>query len=316
MLAVSIHEHAGLGNQIWRAVCCRVFADKLGYEYAISYPGWRGPFLDFDFGKKIDLNVEQESDFYSCKKLPEGIDSYYEEKSEWIQEVAGEVGAADENFFSIKDNTYINGNFQRMSYIEDYRDKICDWLSYDNKYKITEYSSDDICVIQLRGGDYKTGYMILPQQYYYMAMEHMKSNNPNIKFVIVTDDPEFASKMIPGVPIVGSAISKEKDQYQGNISWYTYTGGPVSDDYSILNTAKYAIISSSTFAFWPTWTNKQLKNVIAPKYWFDWVRSGGKFRPFDGIVNDDSWLWLDREGDLYNSSSCLHENNYYLSIKK
>ena len=24
MLAASIHEHAGLGNQIWRYVCCRV----------------------------------------------------------------------------------------------------------------------------------------------------------------------------------------------------------------------------------------------------------------------------------------------------
>ena len=32
MLAVSIHQHAGLGNQIWRYVCCRVFAENLGHE--------------------------------------------------------------------------------------------------------------------------------------------------------------------------------------------------------------------------------------------------------------------------------------------
>ena len=79
----------------------------------------------------------------------------------------------------------------------------------------------------------------------------MKDNNPNIKFVIVTDDPNTARRFIPNVPIVGSAISEEKDQYQKNISWYKYPGGPVSIDYSILNTAKYAIISASTFAFWP-----------------------------------------------------------------
>jgi hypothetical protein len=299
MLAVSIHEHAGLGNQIWRAVCCRVFADRLGYDYAISYHGWRGPFLNFDFGEEIDLNVENKSDFYSCKKLPKGIDSYYEEKSIPFPEVMGEIGNADETFFNIKDNTYINGNFQRMSYIEDYRDKICDWLNYDDKYKVTDYSSENICVIQIRGGDYKTGHSVLPQQYYYAAMKHMRDNNPNVEFVIVTDDPEFSKKMIPNVRIVGSAVSDEKDQYQKNIGWYLYPGGPVSLDYSILNTAKYAIISASTFAFWPIWTNKELLNVIAPKYWFDWSRSDGWWRPKDGIVNDEKWLWMDRQGDLY-----------------
>ena len=63
MLGASIHEHAGLGNQIWRYVCCRLFAEKQGYEWGVSHPGWRGPFLNIDWGKDIELNVEQDSDF-------------------------------------------------------------------------------------------------------------------------------------------------------------------------------------------------------------------------------------------------------------
>ena len=59
MLAVSIHQHAGLGNQIWRYVCCRVFAENLGYEWGVSHPNWRGPFLNIDWGKEVKLNVEQ-----------------------------------------------------------------------------------------------------------------------------------------------------------------------------------------------------------------------------------------------------------------
>jgi hypothetical protein len=301
MLAASIHEHAGLGNQIWRAVVCRTFADRLGYEYGISHPGWRGPFLNFDWGKEVNLNVEVASDF----KVTDEFQFYYEEKSEPFPEVCGEVGNPDLLLYQLKDNTYINGNFQRMSYIEDYRDKICEWLSYDDKLKVIDYSSDNICVIQLRGGDYTTGHSMLPPDYYHSAMKHMKENNPNIEFVIVTDDPNTASKMLPGIPIVGSAISEEKDQYQKNIAWYVYPGGPVSIDYSILNTAKYAIISASTFAFWPIWTNNNLNNVIAPAYWFDWSRSTGWWRPKDAIVNDDRWLWLDRHGDLYSSSAFL-----------
>jgi hypothetical protein len=306
MLAASIHEHAGLGNQIWRYVCCRAFAERLGYEWGVSHPGWRGPFLNMDWGKEVKLNVEQDSDF----RMEEGFKYYYKEKWVHHKTAPGEIGDPDNKFLELPDDTYINGNFQRMSYVEDRRDDICDWLTYDNK--VTDYSSEDICVIQLRGGDYTTGHSMLPAMYYKMAMKNMKENNPNIKFVIVTDDPNTAGQMLPGVTIVGSAVSEEKDQYQRNISWYQYPGGPVGIDYSILNTAKYAIISASTFAFWPIWTNKQLHAVIAPKYWFDWSRSDGWWRPKDGIVNDESWLYMDMQGDLFESKTCIeHAKDYY-----
>ena len=75
-------------------------------------------------------------------------------------------------------------------------------------------------------------------------------------------------------------------------------------DYSILNNAKYAIISSSTFAFWPVWLNEKLENVIAPQSWFDWSRSDGWWRPKDGIVDDDRCLWMRRYGLLYESKTC------------
>ena len=307
MLAASIHEHAGLGNQIWRYVCCRVFAEHHGYDWGVSHPGWRGPFLNMDWGKEVNLNVEEDSDF----TMVEGFKHYYKEK--WVHhaKAPGEIGDPDNKFYELPDNCYINGNFQRMSYVENRRDDIFDWLTYDDK--VTDYSAENICVIQLRGGDYTTGHSMLPAMYYKMAMKRMKENNPKVEFVIVTDDPKTAGQMLPGVPVVGSAVSEEKDQYQKNISWYTYPGGPVGIEYSILNTAKYAIISASTFAFWPIWTNKQLHAVIAPKYWFDWSRSDGWWRPKDGIVDDESWLYLDMQGDLYESKTCIeHAKNYYV----
>ena len=306
MLATSIHEHAGLGNQIWRYVCCRVFAEHHGYDWGVSHPGWRGPFLNIDWGKEVNLNVEQDSDF----QMVEGFKHYYKERFDHHKSAPGCIGIPDNKFYQLPDHCYINGTFQRMSYIEEHRDKICKWLTYDNK--ITDYASDDICVIQLRGGDYTTGHSMLPPQYYQMAMERMKENNPDIQFVIVTDDPGTAESYLPGIPVVGSAVSEEKDQYQKNISWYKYPGGPVGIDYSILNTAKYAIISASTFAFWPIWTNNDLFNVIAPKYWFDWSRSDGWWRMKDGIVNDQRWLWMDQQGGLYESNTCIeHAAVYY-----
>ena len=300
MLAASIHEHAGLGNQIWRYVCCRVFAEKLGYDFGVSHPGWRGKFLNIDWGEDPKMNVEEDSDFQSNSGF-----SYYKEESIHHASAPGEIGDPDLKFETLDDNTYINGTFQKMSYIEDYRDKICEWLTYDDKYKITDFSDDNICVIQLRGGDYTTGHSMLPPEYYHQAMHHMRQNNPDVEFVIVTDDPKTAQRMIPNTPIIGSATAEEKDPDQKFISWYEYTGGPVSMDYTILNHAKYAIISSSTFAFWPIWTNKKLLNVIAPKYWFDYNRSDGWWRPKDGIVNDPAWLWMDKFGGLFESKTCI-----------
>ena len=300
MLATSIHEHAGLGNQIWRYVCCRVFAEKLGYKFGVSHPGWRGKFLNIDWGEDPKMNVEEDSDYQSSSGF-----SYYKEESIHHASAPGEIGDADLKFDTLEDNTYINGTFQKMSYVEDYRDKICGWLTYDDKYKITDFSDDNICVIQLRGGDYTTGHSMLPPEYYHQAMHHMRQNNPDVEFVIVTDDPKTAQRMIPNTPIIGSATAEEKDPDQKFISWYEYTGGPVSMDYTILNHAKYAIISSSTFAFWPIWTNKKLLNVIAPKYWFDYNRSDGWWRPKDGIVNDPAWLWMDKFGGLFESKTCI-----------
>ena len=300
MLATSIHEHAGLGNQIWRYVCCRVFAEKQGYNFGVSHPGWRGKFLNIDWGEDPKMNVEEDSDFQSSSGF-----SYYKEESIHHASAPGEIGDPDLKFETLEDNTYINGTFQKMSYIEDYRDKICEWLTYDDKYKITDFSDDNICVIQLRGGDYTTGHSMLPPEYYHQAMHHMRQNNPDVEFVIVTDDPKTAQRMIPNTPIIGSATAEEKDPDQKFISWYEYTGGPVSMDYTILNHAKYAIISSSTFAFWPIWTNKKLLNVIAPKYWFDYNRSDGWWRPKDGIVNDPAWLWMDKFGGLFESKTCI-----------
>ena len=133
-------------------------AEHHGYDWGVSHPGWRGPFLNIDWGKEVNLNVEQDSDF----QMVEGFKHYYKERFDHHKRAPGCIGIPDNKFYSLPDNCYINGTFQRMSYIEDHRDKICSWLTYDDK--VTDYSSDDICVIQLPGADYTTGHSMLPPQ--------------------------------------------------------------------------------------------------------------------------------------------------------
>ena len=128
MLAASIHEHAGLGNQLWRYVCCRVFAEKHGYEFGVSHPGWRGKFLNIDWGREVPINIEEDSDF----RVGE-FKHYYKERFDHHKKAPGCIGYPDSKFLELPDHTYINGTFQRMSYVEEHRDKIKDWLTYDSK---------------------------------------------------------------------------------------------------------------------------------------------------------------------------------------
>ena len=100
MLAASIHEHAGLGNQIWRYVCCRVFAEHHGYEWGVSHPGGRGPFLNIDWGKEVELNVEEDSDF----QMVEGFKHYYKERFDHHKRAHGCIGYPDNKFYELPDN--------------------------------------------------------------------------------------------------------------------------------------------------------------------------------------------------------------------
>jgi hypothetical protein len=144
-----------------------------------------------------------------------------------------------------------------------------------------------------------------------MAADQMLKINPNMKFGIITDDPENAKKYIPWAPIIGSSVSGDVDplaHLQGT-GFYEYNGGPIGIDYSILNNAVYSIITSSTFSFWPAWTNTKSKMIIAPKYWFDYKRSNGYWRGDDNIVDD--WTYIDRNGKLMSGIDCKEEYKEY-----
>ena len=96
---------------------------------------------------------------------------------------------------TIPDNTKVDGTFQRLRYINDRRDDIIQWLK--PSITVTEYSSDDFCVIQFRGGEYLITSAWCPPEYYRMAADRMLEINPNMKFGVITDDPENAQKFIP-----------------------------------------------------------------------------------------------------------------------
>ena len=149
--------------------------------------------------------------------LPDGIVHYIRERADVMPECGHTAIAFDDYLWNqLPDNSKLDGLFQNMKYIVDRKDDIREWLKHN--VNITEYSSDDICVIHFRGGEYLITASWCPPEYYANARDRMLEINPNMKFVVVTDDPENAHKFIPWATVVGATtLDEQEDIEQGTV---------------------------------------------------------------------------------------------------
>ena len=333
MIVSEIYNGSGLGNQLWNIVAPRCIAEHRGFRWGVrrditnsgsgasnlqtvglkTFKGCQ--FLtNIDWGDEVTGGVTHQEG-QEPSELPDGIEYYGRERVDEYPYGFHELPNEDAMIYddllynTVPDNTKIDGTFQRLRYINDRRSDIIEWLKPN--ITVTDYSSDDFCVIQFRGGEYLITSAWCPPEYYRMAADRMLEINPNMKFGVITDDPENAKKYIPWAPIIGSSSSDQIDplaHLQGS-GFYVYKGGPIGIDYSILNNAVHSILTSSTFAFWPAWTNTKAKTIIAPKYWNDYKRSTGYWRGDDNIVDD--WMYIDTSGIMMSGTDCKEEYREY-----
>ena len=290
MIVTEIYNGQGFGNQLWCYVVTRVIARDRNYEFGIKSPEKiKGvDFMNLDFGKAVIGGIGPEGG--PPRSLPEGIKYYYNEK-EIVHPLNGvDIRMHDKNLLSIRDNTKIDGIMQDEQYIIHRKNEIRDWLRVKKEYECYDYSNDNICVINFRGGEYMAiKNVFLTQKYWDDAMEHMLKINKNFKFVVITDDVVTARRFFPKFDVFHFSISK---------------------DYIIIKNAKYLILSNSSFAFFPAWLNENLKFCIAPKYWSQYNTSDGFWGCSYNITKD--WMYLDRNGKLNDYDKCIREQREYI----
>lgn len=303
MLVSELYNGQGLGNQLWCYVVTRIIAEKNKYDFGImSTHKFKGSqFLEIDFGKDVVGGSGPEGGPPTI--LPDQIGSYYKEKM--TRHPNGlDISKLDTQMVDISDNTKIDGNMQSLKYIKDHRDLIKSWIHIKPDFQINQYSSDNICIIHIRGGDFKGSSSILDSDYYNKAIENMMKINTNMVFYIITDDVNFANSILPNIQIIGGSSTNTQDINKAS----HHNGGPVWIDWSILYNCKNAILSASSFSFWPVWLNDDV-NVIAPMYWADYKNSDGYWSTGDIIV--DGWKYLNKIGELKTSEDCLKSKKEY-----
>ena len=290
MLVTELYDGQGLGNQLWCYVVTRVLALDKGYSFGIKSPKkFKGSgFLDLDFGETVVGGTGPEGG--PPDSLPLGIAHYYNERRLSHPVTGADIRVYDERLVNVADNTKIDGIMQDEQYIRHRKDEIRKWLAVRPGNECLEYASDDICVLNFRGGEYlDIPEVFLPQRYWSDAMQRMLEINPHMRFVVVTDDVQAARTFFPDLEITHISI--------GN-------------DYSIINAAHYLILSNSSFAWFPAWLSKNLKHCIAPKYWSQHNTSDGFWGCGYNITS--GWSYLDRTGSFFTYDQCLQELKTYM----
>jgi hypothetical protein len=289
-----------LGNHMWQYSVCRTVAEKLGYEWGINsspthdyYNGMNQMyFMDVDFGKPLTGNF---TDFHEKWVMYNGIN-----------EVVN-VSTLDNRIWDIKDNTKLIGHngalggiYQSEKYFENYETTVKGWFkikeeysqTYEEKLKENNIVLDDnTCVINFRGGEYRGLKNVLCRKEYWRdSINIMLSINPNIKFILISDDPVFSKSYMPF-----------------DIPTYHFDIGM---DFYIINKSKWLIISNSSFGWWAAWLNTTANKILAPKYWSSHNNSNGYWSTGDSYSKP--FDYVGRDALMYNYNQCKTESeNFY-----
>lgn len=294
MIVTEIYNGQGLGNQLACYVTTRVVAKDKGFEFGIKSPEKFKclDFMDLDFGN----SVEGGSIPYEGAPpitLPNGIEHYFRERD--VRHPNGsDIRIDDPLLENIQDNTKIDGVFQSENRIIHRKEEIKQWLRIKPEKDCYEFASDDICVLNFRGGEYASVvHFHLPKTYWDHAISRMLEINPNFRFVVITDDVLRASQYFPDFEVYHFDIAK---------------------DFSIIKNAHYLILSNSSFPYFATLMNENVKYILAPKYWGRYNISDGYWHCGYNIFRNHNYL--DRDNNIFTYDECVKESDEYKERNK
>ena len=291
MIGTELLKGQGLGNQLFCYVTTRCIAmdnhlpfSILGSETVANniHSNCGMYFMELDYG--IPSSKEDYRQVYYEKE-----DRIYTGNSRHDLTHGCYVTGVDEKLMHPEDNTLLYGNMQAESYYIKYKEEIRQWLKVKEEYDCMEYSRDNLCILHLRCSDYlDCPELYLRKKYWKDGIRNMKKINPDMEFMIITNDVKEASKILPGIPAYNFDLAK---------------------DYSIIKNAKYLLLSNSSFAYFPAFTSTTVKYILAPKYWARHNVSDGYWASEQNIY--EGWHYQDRSGKVFTYEECLDELQEY-----
>lgn len=296
MIGTKLLKGQGLGNQLFCYITTRCIALDNGFDFSILGRETVADNIHSDCGMyfmDLDYGVEsEEKDF--AREYTEKDDRIYLGNSSHDLLHGAYVTGIDKNMLHPEDGTLLMGNMQDERYYIAHKDEIREWLKIKDEYDCRDYSDENTCVLHLRCSDYLDNpELYLQKKYWINGMRHMKGVNPDMQFMIITNDVKEASRILPGIPAYNFDLAK---------------------DYSIIKNARYLLLSNSSFAYFPAFTSDTVEYILAPKYWARHNVSDGYWASEQNIYS--GWHYMDRSGHVFTDEECRVELEEYKRSSK
>lgn len=260
---VSVYFQGRLGNNIFQYIFCRISSIKNNCGFYIPNGFDESTNFYQEISSRLNINLEKSVPGNLHYWIGDNLfDIDFGKNDGIVNRIVGDVNIED-----VTDGSFLIGFYQTDSYMKDYEVNIKnEWLPFKKNLKyiskplLEKYDVDKYCYIHFRGGDYKTiPQFFLPIDYYRESINHIMSINNDIKFVIITDDIEEATKFFPEYDVISNKMEI---------------------DFYLLSRSKYSIIPNSSFSWWASWLNNNSEIIIAPNRWFNYNKCYGEgFEP-------------------------------------
>lgn len=291
MIGTELLKGQGLGNQLFCYVTTRCIAKERGEDFVILggetfanniHSNCGLYFMDLDMGI-----FAVKEDFKGIYK--ERDDRIYTGSSRHDMKHGAYVTGTDEDMFHTASDMLLFGNMQAEDYFIKYKKEIKQWLTVNPEFDCYKYSRANLCILHLRCSDYMDSpELYLKKSYWIKGMKQMRLINPNMEFMIVTNDVKEANKFLPGIPACQNDLAT---------------------DYSIIKNASYLLLSNSSFTYFPAFTSDTVQYILAPKYWARHNVSDGYWASEQNIY--EGWHYMDRKGHVFMSEECKAELEEY-----
>ena len=296
MIGTEVTYGDGLGNQLFRYITARCIAKERGEEFAVlgretfannMHSDCGLYFMDLDYGRDVKREDFEQIYYEKEKRL-------YLGNSKHDLQHGAYVAGTDYDMYNVPSNTLLMGNMQSEEYYLKYKEEIREWLRVKPEYDCYDFSQDDLCILHLRCTDYMDcPELFIKKSYWKQGMKNMRKINPNMRFMIITNDVKEANKILPGIPAYNFDLAK---------------------DYSIIKNAKYLLLANSSFTYFPTFTSETVKYIIAPKYWARHNVSDGYWSSEQNIYT--GFHYQDRKGKIFTAEECRKELEEYKKTSK
>ncbi len=287
MIIVPIYPGQGLGNQLWVYAAGRSIAEETGRSFQLQ---GASDFKGADF-----LDIVPDMPFPGADRAAAGTAvATFPERLFYDGELNTVSSGFDERIVQATGALRLEGLFQDERYFFGRPERLARYIQPRPEVAAAYPMDPDICVLNIRGGEYKHHPdLLLKKAYWQNAMANMTRRGAVKRFVIVTDDAPYARRLFPDLPVVS-----------GNVAACFMT---------ILN-ARHVILSNSSFGYFPAKLGHK-ETVIAPLHW---ARPDNRLDRWASPANlYADWLWQSADGTMLQYADLVKRRDdceqYYLS---